>query len=91
MDRALILVASQAPGAVLAHFAAWIKGVELEHPAENRARILHPNGPLIEVEVAPPEVFGAALIRATGSPEHLAGLAEQARKKGLELRDDGLF
>ncbi len=91
VDRALIVVASQAPGAVLAHFSSWIKGVELEHPEENRARILHPSGPMVEVEVFSPEVFGQALVWATGSRTHLEGLRERARTRGLELRPDGLF
>ncbi len=91
IDRGLIVVASQAPGAVLAHFAGWIKGVELESPAPNRARILHPSGPLIEIEVAPPERFGQALVRATGSEAHLKGLAARAGTVGLELREDGLY
>lgn len=91
VDQARILVAAQAPGAVLAHFSTWIKGVELEHPAPDRARILHPNGPMIEVEVVAPEIFGAALVRTTGAPEHLEGLAPLAGEKGLELRPEGLF
>ena len=46
---------------------------------------------MIEVEVFEPEVFGQALAWATGSRDHLDGLAALAGEKGLELRPDGLY
>lgn len=38
-----------------------------------------------EVHVAPPERFGWAMIRATGSTTHVAQLRERAAERGLEL------
>ena len=35
--------------------------------------------------------YGASLLHATGSAEHLKQLAELAHDKGLELRPDGLY
>jgi len=35
--------------------------------------------------------YAAALLHRTGSPAHLEALGERARRRGLQLREDGLF
>lgn len=45
----------------------------------------------IEVQLVTPEAGGAALIAATGAPDHIASLQARASERGLVLRHDGLF
>jgi DNA polymerase (family X) len=44
----------------------------------------------VTLHVCPPEHYGAQLLAATGSPQHLAQLAALARSKDLTLSRDGL-
>ena len=44
----------------------------------------------VTLHVCPPEHYGAELLAATGSPQHLAQLAALARNKDLTLSRDGL-
>ncbi len=90
VDRVELLIASSAPKATLTHFASWVKGTPLERPAPNRAGLRHPRGPWVEVEVVSAEERAAALIRTTGSAEHLARLEAAARDRGLELTETDL-
>lgn len=45
------------------------------------------DGTAVTITAAPPQRFGAALILATGSPEHVAKLQERARAAGLTLSE----
>jgi DNA polymerase (family 10) len=49
-----------------------------------------PESPGIKIYVADRKHFGAALLHATGSPEHLQQLRTLAEKKGMRLDLDGL-
>jgi len=44
----------------------------------------------VTLHVCPPERYGAQLLAATGSPQHLAQLAALARNRNLTLSQDGL-
>jgi len=90
-ERAVVVACSTAPSAVLTHFSSWIKGAEFEPKAPNRAGVLHPSGPWVEVMVACPKLFGLALVWATGSEAHLERLRERARERGLRLTPEGLL
>ena len=58
---------------------------------EFRCRLGTAGGEIIEaVYVADSEGFGAALLHATGPPEHLEQLKTRAEKKGMRLASDGL-
>lgn len=48
-------------------------------------------GMLVDVRTAAPQVFGAAWILATGTPQHNADLVRHAETEGFQLRADGLF
>ncbi len=49
------------------------------------------SGPTIEVRVVTPEMHGAALLFATGSPRHVAALVARAANRGLHLDSHGLW
>lgn len=50
-----------------------------------------PGGLKADVICAEPTVFGAALLHATGSSDHIDALRARASSSGLELRADGLW
>jgi len=91
VDRVEVLLASSAPQSVLTHFSTWVKGTPLSLGPANRASIRHPAGPPVAVEVVEPASFPAALIRTTGSAEHVEGLKRLAGRQGLDLKEDGLY
>jgi DNA polymerase (family X) len=72
----LLAVVCAAPDArhVLARFAALPQIVAVVEQDERRAVGVTVEGVPIELVVAEPERFGTALVRATGSPEYVAGL-----------------
>ena len=49
------------------------------------------DGLQLRLACAAPDTFAVALVHATGSAAHVARLREQAERKGLELREDGLY
>ncbi len=76
-------VASDSPDAVLAR----LRDYALIATATRDGDVIHgrlTDGMHCEVLVAPPAHFGWALIRATGSPEHVALLRERARGVDFE-------
>jgi DNA polymerase (family 10) len=90
-DLAVVCAAAE-PSAALAEFAALPQIVTLVERGERRAVGVTIEGVPIEVVVAPPERFGAALVRATGSPAYVAALEplpeaadEEAVYRGLDL------
>jgi DNA polymerase (family 10) len=87
-----VACASPDPGPVLARFAALPQIVALVEQGESRAVGVTVEGLPIELVVAPPERFGTALVRATGSPGYVAALEplpdapdEQTVYRALEL------
>ncbi|MEP6767615.1 MAG: helix-hairpin-helix domain-containing protein [Acidobacteriota bacterium] len=60
-------------------------------PENDLARVRLADGLLITLRAANREEFAAALLDATGSAEHVAGLRARATEKGLRLDPSGLF
>jgi DNA polymerase (family X) len=62
------------PGLLLARFGALPQIVALLEQGERRVLGVTVEGVPVELVAAEPELFGTALVRATGSPEYVAGL-----------------
>lgn len=60
-------------------------------PEEDRARVRLADGLVITLRTASRPQFAAALLDATGSPEHVQVLRARARDRGLRLEPSGLF
>jgi len=69
-----VVCAAADPSALLEEFAALPQIVTLVERGEQRAVGVTLEGVPIEVVVAPPERFGTALVRTTGSPAYVAAL-----------------
>jgi DNA polymerase (family 10) len=59
--------------------------------AETKASLKSEEPGGLELTVTDKKHFGAALLHATGSADHIEQLAKRARDEGLELRPDGLY
>ncbi|MGC9333370.1 MAG: DNA polymerase/3'-5' exonuclease PolX [Anaerolineae bacterium] len=84
-----LLVASEAPAAVMRAFAALsrVSEVMLSGPTKTSVR-LH-NGLQVDLRVLEPRHWGAALQYFTGSQAHNVRLRELAQKQGLSLSEYG--
>jgi DNA polymerase (family 10) len=81
-DRLAIAVASRDPLAVMEHMSRHPLVLSVE-PRERAPAILHmASGVLCDITIAPPERFGAALVMATGSVEHVALLDVVSQTRG---------
>ena len=91
VDSIDLVASSDDPAAVLAAFRA-IQGVESadEDDADHRAEVTFADGLTARLTCVLPGRFGAALVWATGSDEHLAQLAARAEERGHRLDADGL-
>lgn len=91
VDSIDLVAASDDPAAVLAAFRA-IQGVESadDDDADHRAEVTFADGLTARLTCVLPDRFGAALVWATGSAEHLAQLAARAEERGLRLDAEGL-
>ncbi|HZG41934.1 MAG TPA: DNA polymerase/3'-5' exonuclease PolX [Longimicrobium sp.] len=91
VDSIDLVASSDDPAAVLAAFRA-IQGVESadDDDADHRAEVTFADGLTARLTCVLPNRFGAALVRATGSDEHLAQLAARAEERGYRLDADGL-
>lgn len=86
------LVAAFAPGHqkdVLDRFAALPAAVKVLGRSPSRVQLETPKG-LLTVHVADPDDAGSALVWHTGSPDHVAALAERAAARGLQFADGKL-
>lgn len=70
----VVVVSSTDPSEAIARFAALPQVVSLLDRDERRAVGLTLEGIPVTLVVAAPEAFGTELLRATGSPEYVAGL-----------------
>ncbi len=85
-------VAETGDAPALAEAFSTVPGAAESLPLENdRARVRLADGLLITLKTVSPEEYAAALLDATGSPEHLEGLRLRAEEKGLRLDPSGLF
>jgi DNA polymerase (family 10) len=74
VDRVAIAVATTAPSAARARLGAHPLVVSITDDGPDLAIARLASGLLCELHLAPPARFGAALIRATGSPGHVDAL-----------------
>jgi DNA polymerase (family 10) len=73
-EQLAVVCSAPDPLPVLASFAASPQVVALLEEGERRAVGVTVEGVPVELVAAEPERFGTALVRATGSPEYVAGL-----------------
>ncbi len=84
-----IVAETAAPKPVLDRVASDPRVTHEIERGDDFVRVSHANGPVISVRTAPSERFAAALLRATGSAEHLARLGAVASQRGFTWCDDG--
>jgi len=87
-DRLAIAVASRDPEAVVDCMGRHPLVLSIERPADGPAVARLASGALCEIHVSAPDSFGLALLRATGSPAHVAAIEARAAAGGARL--DGL-
>lgn len=78
------LAASDDPEAVLEHLLHYPKVVRTVSRRKGAATVRLSSGLYVELFVVPEAEFASALVRLTGSPEHVSRLAALASEKGLE-------
>jgi len=84
-DRLAIAVASREPDAVVEHMGRHPLVLSIERRGAGPAIARLASGALCEIHVAPPDSFGLALLRATGSPAHVAAIEARAASGGARL------
>ncbi|HUS68861.1 MAG TPA: PHP domain-containing protein [Kofleriaceae bacterium] len=82
VDRLAIAVSTREPLEVLDHMSRHPLVLSVEPRAGAPAILRMQGGVLCDLHTAPPERFGAALVLATGSPEHVALLDVVADTRG---------
>jgi DNA polymerase (family X) len=73
-ERLAVIVAADDPVPALDAFESLPQIVAVLDRSERRSHGVTVEGTPVELVVAPPERFGTELVRATGSPEYVAGL-----------------
>jgi DNA polymerase (family X) len=73
-ERLAVVCAAPDPASVLARFGALPQIAAVVEEGERSAVGVTVEGVPVELVAAPPERFGTELVRATGSPEYVAGL-----------------
>jgi DNA polymerase (family 10) len=86
-----IVAASRSPQKVLAVFRAIAGSSSSEDEAGNTAEIRLSDGLVARLTCVTSARWGTALLRATGSDEHLAQLAARAESQRMRFGADGLF
>lgn len=84
VDHLAFAIATDAPEAVIEHLARYPLVTTVARDASPIVARLA-DGMRCELHVAAPARFGAALVRATGSPEHVDQLARRAGEHGRAL------
>ena len=85
-DRLALAIATREPEVVLDHMSQHPLVLSLERPAGGGPALARlASGAVCEVHLAPPEGFGLALLRATGSPAHVAAIEARAAAGGARL------
>jgi len=79
------VVASDDAAAVIARLVAYSPVVRTVAESERDATVRLSNGLHVELHVVPPAGLAPALVRATGSPAHLARLEAIAAERGVDL------
>lgn len=87
-----ILVASNAPAAVIARFVSLPQvGEILLKGAKGRASVRAQNGQQVDLRVLVPEEFGAGMHYFTGSQQHNIYVRARGNRRGLKISDHGIF
>jgi len=84
-DRLAIAVASRDQEAVVDHMSRHPLVLSIERPDDGPTVARLASGALCEIHVAAPDSFGLALLRATGSPAHVAAIEARAAAGGARL------
>lgn len=79
------VVASDAPAAIIEHLLDWPPVTRTVARGERDVTVRLSGGLHVELHVVPPSDFAAALVRATGSPAHVARLEALAREEKIAL------
>jgi DNA polymerase (family X) len=91
-EEVALVAAARAPAAAARAFAESSGGTAAARPeGGHQVEIALTDGFVVRALFVPGTRFAATLLHATGSAEHLAELSARARRRGLELRPDGLF
>jgi len=86
-----ILVVSDEPGPIMAHFADYEAAVRVERAGGTRATIVLRTGLHVDLRVVPAESYGAALHYLTGSKDHNIAIRRMAVERGLKISEYGVF
>lgn len=84
-DTLALAVSSRRPGEVVDALRAQAAVASLDEVAGGIARGRLVTGVALELHVERPERWGVALVRATGSAQHVAALERHARERGATL------
>ncbi len=90
VDRLVFVAAAPTPGPVIGHALASPLVASVSGRATGSCSAVLADGVPIELRVVEPDRYAGALLDATGSADHLRGLARVARDRGLELGAEGL-
>jgi DNA polymerase (family 10) len=80
-----VVVASDEPGAIVAHLAAYPRAARAQARGDEGATVELADGLRVDVRVVAARDFATALVRATGSPAHVARLEERASARGIDF------
>ena len=86
-----ILVSTEAPGEVAAHFSSWSGVGEVMARDSTKVSVRIENGLAVGLTLVTEEQFPFALTHLTGSKEHNTAMQERARERGYRLDQYGLF
>ena len=90
-DIVVVLIAEVSPAEIFKRLRALPGVHEFSGQDERRVTLRFAGGSTVQIVVTTPVNAGAVLVQATGSPEHLAGLAERARESGYALDGAALW
>lgn len=85
-----LVVATDDPGAIAERARVYPRALAVDAVDAERLRIRHAGGLDALLHVTTPASFPAALLDATGAPEHVAALRARAAARGLTLDARGL-
>ncbi|HEU0013071.1 MAG TPA: DNA polymerase/3'-5' exonuclease PolX [Longimicrobium sp.] len=92
VDAIDLVAAAKEPAAVLAEFRERFGGREGGGADPSSSAEIHfTDGLAARLTCVAPAAYAAALVRATGSAEHVAELERRAEERGMRLAADGLY
>jgi DNA polymerase (family X) len=83
-ERLAVAIATRDPDAVVAHIGRHPLVLSIERRGDSASARMA-SGALCELHLASPEDFGLTLLRATGSPAHVAAIEARAASGGARL------